>query len=1255
MIIIILLYFHQRSIATCLKIYELKYNLFMRKQEMHFMLINVPNERLSDLTKERAVDLIEELVHIDASESGIPLDIISFSSEIDTPDGGIDGKVDGSDKKSKMGTIKKGITCYQIKSGGQRPSPSTIKKILRANNGKGPLKPGIKSCFDKDGTLVMVFTGVDTPAQSIDKVCSHPEKYIPEYKNARLKIWTQAHLRQFLKPHPRLSLQILGIDDKLFCPYQEWASQEYMRNEIFLGTAQRNFINTLQQKLPTRSTKHIRVIGEPGIGKTRLVLETLRAQFSDSCLYIDNPRIFLESKLFRYITTKKDKSLTILVVDECEEAKMVEIWNRVKHIPQISLITIYNESGYRMRDMINIEVPPLEDRQIKEILKSYIPSDYADIWYKECRPSPRAAHIIGDNLKHNTGDVLQPPSDVRVWDRYIASQTEMDSPEFKERKKILLWLSLFKNLGERESYPDEYKIIEKILKDKVGILPATLSQTIAKLKRTKILQGSSMLYITPKVLHVWLRRQWDKEYDKGLFPLDEITNMAKTDMACSNVLEWYMDTFKYADYTSDMGNITNDFFKPDGFVDRHALLDSHKGADLFYSASKADPEKAVDYLYRHVTSKDGLLEFNVGQRQAVMVLSDAVMDRRLFEKSARMLLLLAAGESRQSISDADRLFVNLFLPAPGSVGWTAMPPSGRLPLIREALDSDISECRLLGIRACETALHTQYFIKNIDDDEAWQRTKPWMPKFRSEYTEYYAGVLHIIRERLEYLEGPERSKLAEVVLSRTWNMLAIPEMHDTVLSLLDMIYSKQYVRNESLIKTITDCIAYGRDGMPAYLRKNLEQLRDKVTGSSYSALLERYVSMNIPSDHLDESNLHQKTIEKLAEQSLELKRLESELGWLVTDKAVYGHWFGRALGKIDGGALFSRIYNAQRQHKESKAAFLGGYLYAVFQRNVEEWEDLMDLLAKDDILHSRVPALTHMSGMTDRAAVRIRDLVISGLDPAVLKDFVFGTMVRCMSEERFAEWLQLLADGNAKTYETALNLYHTYYVHDDMRIPDSVSKLLFPSNDVEGAQIVSIRSDHDWSDILAAYTRQNSKGLDMVERELKIILGSYLNIHRYDKLLPALMVAAEIYPTRTWEIISGFIDPAKNKPGVYYNVKSLLSLNGAALASGMPLDAIFEWTDKDKARRAPLVAYLIPSDINTITKFAAKYGKIKNVARILQKNLTSKPINGSVSEYHKKEIKEVDLLMKKENDTLVLEFLQKYKDYLEANETGLWP
>ena len=1216
--------------------------IFIRRTEKQRVLTDVPNEKLAKMSKEKAVALVEELVHIDAVESGIPLDILSFSSETDTPDGGIDGMVNGSDRKSKTGTIKEGITCYQIKSGGQRPVPSTVRKILRTNDGK--LRPGIKSCFDRGGTLVMVFTGVDTPVQKINKICDQTEKYIPEYKSPRLEIWVQSNLRQFLKPHPRLYLKILGIDDDMFCPYQEWADREYMRNRIFLGPAQREFMRVLEQGLPRTSARHIRITGEPGIGKTRLVLEALRAKFSGSCLYTDNPVKFAASDLFRYVRTKDDKSSTVLVVDDCNESEMVTIWNMVKHTPQISLITIYNESGTRMRDMTIHEVPPLEDKQIINILELYTSPYNTRVWCSECRPSPRAAHIVGENLKDRQDDILQPPSDMRVWDRYIASQAELDSPEFKERKKILLWLSLFKRFGERESHPAEYKMIEKMLEEKIGITPATLSQTISGLKRMKILQGSSVLYITPKVVHVWLWRQWHKEYDMGLFPLDEITGRAKTDTAGGNMLEWYMDMIKYAEDEPGAKEITDDIFKPNGFADRHALLDSHEGADLFYSVSKTDPEKAVDYLYRHVDSmgKAGLSEFNTGRMQATMLVSEAATDSHFFERSARLLLLLAGTESDQEFSDTHRLFVGLFSPFPGPVVWTAMPPLGRLPIMAQALGSEIPKCRFLGIRACEAALQTRN--SGDADDRVWQNVKPWIPRLRSECTEYYSGVLDIIREYLGRLEGSERSRLAGVVLSRTKDLLDMPELHDSMLSLLDVVCDKQYADGEMIIETVSNCLVHKCDSMPEDLRRNLERLRDMATGSSYGALLKRYVSMNIPSDREDGTEARQ-NMARLARQSLDAERLEPELDWLVTDRAVHGHAFGRALGRLDGGALFSRICDAQRRHGESNAVFLGGYLSAVFQKDREMWEVLMDSLVGDPVLSRRVPALTHMSGMTDRGAARIRDLVRAGLDPATLKDFRFGTLVRDMSGERFGEWLQLLADGNAETYDIALGLYCRYYMHDGMRIPDSARNLLYWGIEVNYMQHISGVPAHCWSDILAAYVKQNPDEWEIIGKVLKMATNTaHLCSSLYDGLLPTLMIAAERDPTRTWRMIADVIYPAGN--GVCRTVKGLLSMDDATLLDKISFEVIFQWIDEDGERRAPLVARQIPSGINTAVRFAAKYGEIKKITKMLAENLNSEPASVPMLKYYARKIREVDSLMEEEKDGRVLDFLREYKNIL---------
>ena len=590
--------------------------------------------------------------------------------------------------------------------------------------------------------------------------------------------------------------------------------------------------------------------------------------------------------------------------------------------------------------------------------------------------------------------------------------------------------------------------------------------------------------------------------------------------------------------------------------------------------------------------------------------------------------------------------MSLFPPAPGQVAQTEMPPQERTSLIREALKSKSARCRLLGIRACEAALQTRDFIRDVDDDEAWQTVKPWTPKSRSEYTRYYTEILDIIQQHFEILKESERHNIANVVLSRTWTLLELPELHDKVLSLLDIIHTRQYADNESIIRTISDCIEFGRDKISKDLRERLEQMQSIITGSGYGALLKRYVSMNIPSDNLDANKNYQKIISELAEQSLDAKMLGPELEWLVTDKAVRGHYFGHALGKIDNGVMFSSICEAQRKHVESKVVFLGGYLSAVFLRDVKEWERMMDSIYVDSILCYHVPALTQMSGMTDKAAIRILNLVKNRCNPIILSDFAYGALVRDMSEKIFDKWLQVLADGDTKTYEVSLNLYHKYYVHGKRDIPSSVKVLLFPHDDTNKILHMSKNATYSWSKILSSYIKQHPDEIDIISMALNIAMNTRTYYTLRDKLAPELESIAEINVIKIWEMIAHYIDTDKNQPRSYRNVKSILSPLRSGLANKIPLDVIFEWTDIDAAKRAPRVAYILPNDIGTAVKFAARYGKIKKVTGMLIDNLNSEVIHGSMLEHYKEKIRVVNTLIEKEDNTMAIKFLKEYRNVL---------
>src|SRR5207253_8479134 len=114
-------------------------------------------------------------------------------------------------------------------------------------------------------------------------------------------------------------------------------------------------------------------------------------------------------------------------------------------------------------------------------------------------------------------------------------------------------------------------------------------------------------------------------------------------------------------------------------------------------------------------------------------------------------------------------------------------------------------------------------------------------------------------------------------------------------------------------------------------------------------------------------------------------------------------------------SLLPILLDAQRNAtKNPNMFFLGGYLRALRERNRDSWEELMDVLAADTVLKSHVPELTWRSGLTDRAAARILALAKAGfVTVASFRVFSYGGVIRQMSQDRFAEWIDfLLKEGS---------------------------------------------------------------------------------------------------------------------------------------------------------------------------------------------------------------------------------------------------
>jgi Ni2+-binding GTPase involved in maturation of urease and hydrogenase len=66
--------------------------------------------------------------------------------------------------------------------------------------------------------------------------------------------------------------------------HNQWADRIEMQQEFVAASDQRKMVEWLRAAIrdDNQGSIHVRVIGEPGIGKTRLILETLRADYLKS-------------------------------------------------------------------------------------------------------------------------------------------------------------------------------------------------------------------------------------------------------------------------------------------------------------------------------------------------------------------------------------------------------------------------------------------------------------------------------------------------------------------------------------------------------------------------------------------------------------------------------------------------------------------------------------------------------------------------------------------------------------------------------------------------------------------------------------------------------------------------------------------------------------------------------------------------------------------------------------------------------------
>ncbi len=1253
-------------------------------------IFTVKNEHLNQLDQNTAVEFFQKLLWAEARRLGVKISNITVSSWNTVPDGGVDASVDDARIAGGSGIIKQGKTCYQIKSGSEfKPwQKSEIKKEFFGT--KTPeqqnLGESIKTCLDADGTYVLVCTGIDPVEPQREKIRSHTEDYLRQcdYPHPKVDVFTQNTLRGFLESFPSLALWVNGNDRGFFQTHQSWSEDATMRLPFVSGESQDDRISEIQEKLRQNDdTVHVRVLGEPGIGKTKLVLEATNPDDLSPLVIYCTASQFRESVLINEILREDNPFSAILVIDECNQDSRSYIWNKLRHRgSRIKLITIYNDNEEKSGGINYYDAPPLDNEQICSIIQRYI--DISDVganrWAELCSGSPRVAHVIGENLFNHPEDLLKPPGTVDIWERYVVAGDDPNSEQTEQRRLVLQYLSLFKRFGYERSVASESEVIaQKVREADDRITFDKFQSIIHQLRERKILQGEFTLYITPKALHIKLWTQW-WEIRRTTFNLETFTQDLGPEL-----VECFYEMFVYAAESEVALGVVKELLGPNGPFQDNEYLKTRLGSRFFLALTEADPDSALKCLMRTIGTwdKNTLLEFTEGRRNVIWALEKIAMHRYLFVNAARLLLALGEAENETYSNNASGVFAELFSPGTGKVAPTEAPPVERLPVLKEAFESGSKERRALALKACHKGLISDHFSRMSGAEYQGLRGIPklWEPKTYGELWDAYCQVWQLLSEQLEHLYADECKEAVEILLGRASSLGRIPTLGDMVVNTFRTIIKHKLASEKQIIEAISGILFHDdsyvdNKGLPSEIRQRFEQLRDELIGSDFHSLMQRYVGMDLVEDLLIEDrdgvDKVKPHLETLAKQSIDNPaRLGSELSWLVTTEAKNGNKFGYELGRKDENlSLLSMLLKAQRNVGENVSTyFLGGYFHAIFDRNSTLWEQQLDALCEDTTLNAIIPSLTQYSGLTDQAGLRILNLAENGI--INIHDFglsIYKNAITSLSESVFQAWVEfLLNNTNKSAVNITLKLFYNYYISrkSELILPYELTFCLLSHPELfkeSDNYRYDTMTDFYWTETAKAFLSLHPrKALDLVQLMLVPFGNDRTIFDSFSQSCSFLTETTKEYPAEVWEYVSEYLDSRDNfsrtiSLGNWLRKGDLSETEkGKGALTLIPRENIWEWVDRDVENRAWYLAReFVPKTLlieewhdSLARKILVRYGDRKDVRSTLISNYSTEGFSGPASLHYQEKLQKLVDIQNSDNEEKVNRWINEFTPFLK--------
>lgn len=1001
--------------------------------------------RLSLLDDTRFAAVCNELLLQTAVLSGIDRAHLALNLATTEPDGGVDARCTNAPHiHGRLFPRSNGV--YQFKSGNASRSAANLakKEIFE--------KPRVMDAIAASYAMIFMMARDHGDEFEAHVLKEARELQIP-LEEGQLIILTGVTLAALIQPIPALAASILELDMHLL-RFGDWAGEEPFRNPFQTDTKLEVRLGELRAMFQYPRAR-IRIVGSPGDGKTRTVLEAIRGTTHQATtLYAHQPQD-VPGQLLQYLRQTAD-SKCVLVVDEVDDDTAEDLRAKCDTMPPgVHLVLIgIDASGRPQPETVQIE-GLTEDLLIKTIdaITPGLPREVAKEIAEVCERSPKLAVLIANRISQDPS--LVSPS-LRLTDRRIQSVLErylkIDGEDFLALSAVALlervgWtgdvehesVTLFNALG-MDSSLSRGRV--EHLHERYGIAPL----------------AGRFRYISPGILGDHLAARHLRGWTAGV--LKKFFDMIGTTMS-----ESFSRRIRRLGSVIQNREIVEVAVLGDRgpFRDIEELEQSGMAA-LLHNLSGAFPHATVRALDRIIgaSTDDQLKESTRCRREVVWALEELLWSEDTFEQAARLVLRLALAENETWTNSATGLWTATFQTM---LGHTAAGLEPRLRVLRDAAQDANLEARRLAAVALEHALKIQHISRhgNPPEDVPGMPLQEWRPATYGEWSNAIMEYLELVRKLVTDQVPVVRLSAVNALAEALDAAIKFPGVLPKWMEIVRMLIGTDYELRSRLARAIDSKIARaemnkgGSDeegagqssegeqktigGQVAERLQAVQGMMQELLGNSFSSRL-RWINerelWHLHRDIDEGQNLRHNEMEGLVREAIANPALmETEWEWLLHNQERFPEEWAEIIGRLDPNRLFASKVNGLAETDPRAIGWASLYeianaeacgtperidsLVDQLQHAKAQGDRILDLLLRTEYSLKRFEVLRELFSTGAIEASRINRLTWSPWRNALTSSQVVDLLITLLQKGTTISRLISFAEAYLHTYPTAID------------------------------------------------------------------------------------------------------------------------------------------------------------------------------------------------------------------------------------------